>query len=106
MPDTIAVGTIATDRAEAGSTTNDPLRAVLARDGVVLEPFVPAHTEPLRAACAEDRTIWKVYPYSMVDEHFDAAITLRVATPGVFFVVLVEGEVVGTTMYLLSLIHI
>lgn len=79
---------------------DDPLRAVLAAGPVRLEPFGAAHIEPLRAACAQDPAIWDIYPYSMLGEHFDRAIAVRAATPGVTFAVHNAGEFAGTTMYL------
>jgi hypothetical protein len=49
--------------------------AVVLTDGDLrLEPFTDAHVEGLRAACAEDREIWPIYPVSMVDEHFDPSL--------------------------------
>ena len=40
--------------------------------GVRLERLADAHREPLRAACAEDRAIWEIYPHSMLGDAFDA----------------------------------
>lgn len=72
----------------------------LADGGLRLEPLAAAHLEPLRAACAEDQQIWQIYPYSMLDEHFDTAVAERLAAPGASFAVCLEGEVVGITAYM------
>lgn len=53
---------------------NKQLSTLLVDGRVRLEPLMEHHLEPLRAACAEDQEIWEIYPVSMVDEHFDAAI--------------------------------
>lgn len=39
---------------------------------VRLEPLAERHRDGLRRACAEDRRVWgELYPFSMLDEHFD-----------------------------------
>ena len=50
------------------------LNAVLESDDVRLEPFAEHHLELLRAACAEDRDIWEIYPVNMLGERFDEAM--------------------------------
>lgn len=50
------------------------LRAPLMQGRVRLEPLAERHVEPLRAACAEDREIWEIYPVNMLDDGFDAAM--------------------------------
>ena len=50
------------------------LAAVLEEGPVRLEPFAAHHMEPLRAACAEDQDIWKIYPVNMLDDGFDQAM--------------------------------
>jgi RimJ/RimL family protein N-acetyltransferase len=70
-------------------------------DGEVrLVPLADPHLEPLRAVCAEDQEIWEIYPYSMLGEHFDKAIAVRRAAPGVNFTAYRGEEVVGITAYL------
>ncbi len=70
-------------------------------DGEIrLEPLCDNHLPALRAACAQDREIWNIYPHSMLDEHFDPAIAARLAAPGTSFATLHDGELVGITAYL------
>lgn len=78
----------------------DPLRTTLRAGAIGLAPFADSHRDGLRAASAEDAEIWHIYPYSMLDEHFDPAIEDRLATPGVFFTAFKGDAIVGTTMYL------
>ena len=70
-----------------------------------LEPMAPAHREDLRAACAADRATWTdLYPYSMLDEAFDAnwARMFRDAEIGrlIPFAVMVDGRCQGMTCYI------
>lgn len=65
-----------------------------------LEPIRDDYLPALRAACAQDREIWNIYPHSMLDEHFDPAIASRLAIPGTTFAAMQDGEVVGITAYL------
>ena len=76
----------------------------LAWGSVALEPIEERHREALRAATNADPDIWPLYPYSMVDPHFDAFWTgLRarqasgVAMP---FAVRRDGECIGISCYL------
>lgn len=43
----------------------------LSDDDLRLELLCEAHREPLRAACALDREIWQIYPFSYEGEAFD-----------------------------------
>lgn len=52
------------------------LSTVLEEGPVRLEPLDEHHIEPLRAACAEDREVWDIYPVSMLGEHFDKAMEI------------------------------
>ncbi|HEY1562109.1 MAG TPA: GNAT family protein [Caulobacteraceae bacterium] len=64
-----------------------------------LEPLVEAHREALRLACAADPEIWEIFPYSMLDEHFDGWWA-RMQDPGsewMAFAVIAAEEVVGVT---------
>lgn len=77
------------------------LRVELTADDVRLTPLDAEHLEPLRAACAEDSEIWEIYPVSMLGEHFDPAMTQRMAAPDwVNFAALHGDEVVGMTSYI------
>lgn len=79
----------------------DTLRVELRAGNVRLTPFASEHVEPLRAACAEDPEIWEIYPVSMLGDHFDPAMTQRMASSDwVNFAALFADEVVGITAYL------
>ncbi|RGP39794.1 hypothetical protein BPTFM16_00068 [Altererythrobacter insulae] len=79
------------------------LNAVLESDDVRLEPFAEHHLEPLRAACAEDRDIWEIYPVNMLGEGFDEAMArFHQLENWVRFAVIDtrDGKVVGCTNYI------
>ena len=70
-----------------------------------LEPLAEAHKEGLRAACAADPATWNdLYPFSMLDEHFEPVWTRMIgaamAGPSQTFAVVVDGVVGGMTSYL------
>jgi N-acetyltransferase len=72
---------------------------------VRLEPLTEAHREGLRAACAADQRVWsELYPFSMLDEHFDPGfdriIGFRDAGTWQPRAVIAGGEVVGMSSYL------
>ena len=83
-------------------------RSMLAQplsDGDVrLELRTEAHREGLRAACAADPDIWDIYPFSMLDEHFDRGFDrigeLAETEDWVNFIVLNGKDVVGMTNYI------
>jgi RimJ/RimL family protein N-acetyltransferase len=80
--------------------TND-LAVVLTDGDLRLEPFADAHVEGLRAACAEDREIWPIYPFSMGGAHFDPSLARLRALPNwVLFAVLDGDRVTGMTGYI------
>lgn len=66
---------------------------------VRLEPLADRHREGLRAACAADREIWDIYPYSMAGEHFDPVwdglVARRDRATLAPYAVMRTGEVVG-----------
>ena len=77
------------------------LDAPMLADGVRLARFDEADREPLRAACAQDREVWAIYPYSMIDEHFDAGLNKRLArSDWLVFTIRRGEEVVGTSCYI------
>ena len=77
------------------------LGAPMSDADIVLTRFEEADREPLRAACAQDREVWAIYPYSMIDEHFDPGLDGRLAKPDwVVFTIRREGQVVGTSCYI------
>jgi N-acetyltransferase len=78
---------------------------VLEDEFVRLEPLTEAHREGLRAACAADQRVWsELYPFSMLDEHFDPSferlIGYRDAGTWQPRAVITGGEVVGMSSYL------
>lgn len=79
------------------------LKATLEDGDVRLEPFSEHHLEPLRAACAEDREIWDIYPVNMLGEDFDKAMAhFHQLDSWVRFAVLDSrsGKVVGCTNFI------
>lgn len=79
------------------------LSAVLELGPVRLEPFADHHLEPLRAACAEDREIWEIYPVNLLGEGFDAAMArFHQLDSWVRFAVVDarDSKVVGCTNYI------
>ena len=77
------------------------LGAPMSDAGITLTRFDEADREPLRAACAQDREVWAIYPHSMIDEHFDPGLDRRLARPDwVVFTIRRGGEVVGTSCYI------
>jgi RimJ/RimL family protein N-acetyltransferase len=79
------------------------LSTILEQGLVRLEPLAEHHLEPLRAACAEDKEIWEIYPVSMLDENFDQAIrSFHDTSNWVRFAVLHSetGRLVGMTNYI------
>ena len=71
-------------------------------DGVVeLTPLRELHREDLRAACAADGEIWRIYATSFAPPEFDDSFDKLLATPGrLAFAVLIDGGLVGMTAYL------
>lgn len=71
---------------------------------LTLEPLARAHAEGLRKACAADPDIWhNLYPYSMLDEHFDPNFQSFIdrAAAGLMqpYAVMVSGQCMGITCY-------
>ena len=73
--------------------------------GVRLEPLALRHQEDLRAACAADPALWRdLYPFSMLDEHFQLAWE-RLMSGGLgarsqTYAVVVDGRCQGMTSYI------
>jgi RimJ/RimL family protein N-acetyltransferase len=79
----------------------DPLGAAMVGQGCHAEPFVEAHREALRAACAEDEAIWQIYSVSCDPEHFDGTIDALLARPDARTFVLFDGDTLaGMSSYL------
>ena len=82
-------------------------RKILENRFVRLEPLAEAHKEGLRAACAADPRTWnELYPFSMLDEHFDPVWTrmmtgdMAASAVSQAYVIIVGGEVGGMTSHL------
>jgi RimJ/RimL family protein N-acetyltransferase len=57
------------------------LDAAMVGEGCRAEPFAEAHREALKAACAEDDDIWRLYANNFGPDGFDASIDLYVGNP-------------------------
>jgi len=82
--------------------SDDGLYRALADGDLMLEPLAESHREPLRAACAEDRAIWEIYPFSYLGDAFDPQFE-RMLAGGIArrcYVVLQAGQVVGMTAWI------
>ena len=80
-------------------------RASMANRFVTLEPIEARHREDFRAACEADTEIWeRLYPISMVGEHFDpmwARLTeARDQGSSIPFAVVTQGRCRGITSYM------
>lgn len=66
-----------------------------------LEQLAEQHREGLRAACAADNEIWRIYPVDMSGEKFDPAFEAILANPDRKpFALIVNGTVIGMSGYL------
>ncbi|PKB13342.1 RimJ/RimL family protein N-acetyltransferase [Novosphingobium kunmingense] len=82
---------------------DDPLGllAVLEEGVLRLEPLEERHREALRAACAEDVTIWEMYGISYDPEHFDASFSALLAnSERLPFAIMVAGNLAGMTAWI------
>ncbi len=75
------------------------LYAPLASGDLRLELLTGAHREGLRAACAADREIWAVYPYSMQGAHFDAAFETMLGGARQVYAIFNGDELAGCTSW-------
>lgn len=82
----------------------DDLARPLAEGPVSLELLGEHHLDGLRAACAQDRDIWEIYPVNMLDDGFEEAIVAFHKFPNwVRFAVCnadADNEIVGMTNYI------
>jgi len=68
---------------------------------LLLTPLEEAHRDDLRAVCAEDSDIWRIYASNFGPPDFDRNLTALLANPGRFaFAVLLDGTLVGMSAYL------
>src|SRR4051794_11118781 len=80
---------------------HDDLRVEMADGNLLLTALVEAHREPLRAACAQDEEIWRIYATSYDPEHFDGAFDLLRSRPNwQAFAIMIEGETVGMSAFI------
>ena len=64
-------------------------------------PFREEHRAALKAACAEDQSIWPIYSVSCDPDHFDASIDALLKRPDALTFVLFDGdELAGMSSYL------
>ena len=71
----------------------------LAEGDLRLELLAKAHREALRAASAQDQDIWNVYPYSMLDDHFDPAFEAMLSGVRHCYAVYSGDTLVGCTSW-------
>ena len=77
------------------------LDAAMVGEGCRAEPFAEAHREALKAACAEDDDIWRLYANNFGPDGFDASIDLYVGNPRNRTFVLFDGdELAGMSSFL------
>jgi RimJ/RimL family protein N-acetyltransferase len=79
--------------------TDDGLYRPLADGELELQPLAETHREGLRAACAEDREIWNIYPFNYLGEDFDPQFErmLLAGFPRHCYAIVLAGEIVGMT---------
>src|SRR5438270_8470439 len=80
---------------------NDELGLPMIGNGCRAELFAEHHRDGLRAACAEDREIWKIYANNFGPDGFDDSIDRYVANPSNRTFVLFDGdELAGMSSFL------
>ena len=80
---------------------NDELGRAMTGDGCRAELFDERFHEPLKAACAEDRDIWRIYANDFGPDGFDASIDSYIANPRNRTFVLFDGdELAGMSSFL------
>lgn len=66
-----------------------------------LEPLAEEHRAALKAACAEDLEIWRIYAISYDPDHFDDGFDSLVARPnGQAFAIFNRGDFAGMSAYI------
>jgi RimJ/RimL family protein N-acetyltransferase len=77
------------------------LAEIMTGDGCRAELFTEHYRGPLRAACAEDRDIWKIYANDFGRGGFDASIDRYVSNPNNKTFMLFDGdELAGMSSFL------
>ncbi len=80
---------------------SDALGRGMAEGGLRLEPLAETHRAALKAACAEDGEIWRIYATSWDPDHFDANFETTLARPNWrCFAVMESGRLVGMSCYI------
>jgi RimJ/RimL family protein N-acetyltransferase len=70
-------------------------------DGCRAELFSEEYREPLKAACAEEKEVWRIYANNFGPDGFDASIDRYVSNPNTRTFVLFDGdELAGMSSYL------
>ena len=82
-------------------TVLDALAAPMGEGDLSLEPLAEQHRAALKAACAEDGEIWKIYATSYDPDHFDSSFDGLLAKPdGRSFALMLGGKLVGMSSYI------
>jgi len=77
------------------------LEADMADGDLLMTSFAEAHRGPLKAACAEDQDIWRIYATSYDPEHFDNSFDRVRSRPNwCCFSIFLGGEVVGMSYFI------
>jgi RimJ/RimL family protein N-acetyltransferase len=80
---------------------HDGLSADMVEGNLRLTALDEAHREALRAACAEDLDIWRIYATSFDPEHFNAGFDMLRTKPNWRpFAILVGDELVGMSAFI------
>ncbi len=80
----------------------DSISLLPLHDGnLLLTPLGEEHRDDLRAVCAEDRDICRIYASNFGPPDFDSNLTALLANPGRFaFAVVLDGALIGMSAYL------
>ncbi|MET1111922.1 MAG: GNAT family protein [Allosphingosinicella sp.] len=79
----------------------DSLFAAMEAGDLSLEPLREEHRGDLKAACAQDGDIWRLYSISYDPDHFDRSFDLLRSRPNwQAFAILLAGELVGMSAFL------
>lgn len=79
----------------------EALAAPMSGDGCRAELFDERHRDALRAACAEDRDIWRIFANDFGPDGFDGSIDLYTSSPRNRTFALFDGdELVGMSSFL------
>lgn len=77
------------------------LAAPMTGDGCSALSFIEDYRAALKAACAEETEVWKIYSSSFASEHFDVSLDSWLARPDLRLFVLFDGdELAGMSAFL------